>query len=985
LKRIILAAVLVVVIIIGIIIGLSICKPEKKKETAPPKVEIFPSPTWGISPVFFKVKVKVSSDQVELKNVVLFFDDEKILEFKVNEDLSITESDFSINITGGKKFVELTTQYVVQLTEAVGKISYFRAFAENIEGKSGEQKKEVIILENKPCTVQITIVSPFRGDVIDLPPLTVQLGALVLDDRCGSFSPQEGTKCDFKFIWDADNQGDNFQPDGQTNQPLFQFTYTKPGFYTPRVKVIDDGGNECESANLIPIIVARKIENITPISSPTVHLPRVFVSDFGDRVKLFSSRIDFGVQEYSLLNRSFIFDSSFKVGEIAYGVDVGQVQDGKILLYKLPEQIFGFRISDSYVNWSHKVFELNRSYDEATFLHYDDFLTAIILFSGNSFKYIIPYPTWDFSFSTELKYNFFPPYSVFRDGNFLFFAHRIELQNKIVVYKLQINYDNFYKSFIIQGYEKSYEFDLDYAPTRISFFKEGGRIYIVVSTGEQDTLFASRTYIFDITSCDSGTCQVVNKTNITMDQVILNIPHSEICPLSDPYRYNINILDFFIPQNFSLCGDSGICLLSLICLDRVGGKKCEKSGIYPFMFSDGEVRKLGDCITFDPQNKIIYSRGSTSIFHSGRFISAYDFSGGKPVPLDYESLIVEPESLSGFQAGITIYLSFGGIGGIEVLKFDRNGNFQNLDLHLYIKPEGKFADINYSVKKHYLDENIIAAVLERSGCGEEWIFSGILIYDFRDKDSIRRRKPKIYKPYSELDVHSITAFYVKKLDSGKYKIVLGGTKCQDPQFKFFEFELDLSSFELKEISRLVFGSSFISFEILPSGNVVISSPASLYLIRDGKVEREIQGEGGGYLKLYQNILFEVLSEGNYIKIKAFDLNLTKIKDFSWYAGVYPSVSDVDVQSVIDEFFGTGSLDFIFVGLSIPQIYSKISALLVFDATGFVRTSGKGNINIFAVTPAVFDIGAKGMKYFRGAKNMVFLLDFSSRIFRAFLR
>jgi hypothetical protein len=151
------------------------------------------------------------------------------------------------------------------------------------------------------------------------------------------------------------------------------------------------------------------------------------------------------------------------------------------------------------------------------------------------------------------------------------------------------------------------------------------------------------------------------------------------------------------------------------------------------------------------------------------------------------------------------------------------------------------------------------------------------------------------------------------------------------------------------------------------------------------VEKEIQGEGGGYLKLYQNILFEVLSEGNYIKIKAFDLNLTKIKEFSWYAGVYPSVSGVDVQSVIDEFFGTGSLDFIFVGLSIPQIYSKISALLVFDATGFVRTSGKENINIFAVTPALFDIGAKGMKYFRGAKNMVFLLDFSGWLFRAFLK
>ena len=983
-KYIILAVVLVVIILIGVIIGLSICKPEK--ELAPPKVEIFPSPTSGISPVFFTVNVRVSSEEVELKKVALFFNDTKIIDFDVREDLflALPESNFSINITGGKRFVDFATQYVVRITGVVGKIFYFHAVAENIKGKKGEQKKEVVVFENKPCTVQITVVSPPRGDVIGLPPFGVQLGAVVSDDRCGSFSPQDQIKCDFKFIWDADNQGGEFQPDGETNQPTFSFTYQKLGIYTPRVKVIDDGGNECESTNLIPIFVARRIESFNFLSF-IIHRPQVFAADLGDSLKILSSRIDFGVQEYSFRDGNFIFDSSGRFAESVYGVEVGETQNEKFLIYKAPGQIFGFRISDSYVNWNQKVFEINRNYTEAAFLHYTNFLTAIVLLSGNSFRYFTPYPTWFYDFSTELKYNFSFPYSIFRDENFLFFAHTVERQNKVVVYKMKINYDDFSGYYIVQGYEKSYEFDLDYAPTRISFFKEGGRIYMVVSTGEQDTLFALRTYIFDITSCDSENCQVVNETNIPMEKVIQNIPHEEICPLSDPYRYTINILDFLIPQNFSLCGDKGVCLLSLICLDREGGKKCEKSGIYPFMFFGGEVKKFGNCITFDPQNKIIYSWGSTSIFYSGGFISAYDFSGRKLNPLDYESLIVEPESLSGFQTEATIYLSVGGIGGIEVLKFDRAGNFQNIDLHLYIKPEGKFADVNYSVKKHYLDENIVVAVLERSGCGEEWIFSGILIYDFRDKDSIRKRKPKIYKPYSELDIHSITVFYVKKLHSGKYKIVLGGTKCQDPQFKFFEFELDLSSFELKEISRLVFGSSPISFEILPSGDVVISSPASLYLIRDGKVEREIQGEGGGYLRLYQNILFEVLSEGNYIKIKTFDMNLTKIKEFSWYAGVYPSISDVDVQSVIDEFFGTGSLDFIFVGLSIPQIYSKISALMVFDATDFVRTSGKENINIFAVTPALFDIGAKAMKYFRGSKNMVFLLDFSGWLFRAFLK
>ncbi|MFZ8803234.1 MAG: hypothetical protein ACO2PO_09680, partial [Candidatus Calescibacterium sp.] len=78
-KYIILAAVLVVAILIGVIIGLSICKPEK--EPAPPKVEIFPNPTSGISPVFFTVNVRVSSEEVELKKFALFFDDTKIIDF----------------------------------------------------------------------------------------------------------------------------------------------------------------------------------------------------------------------------------------------------------------------------------------------------------------------------------------------------------------------------------------------------------------------------------------------------------------------------------------------------------------------------------------------------------------------------------------------------------------------------------------------------------------------------------------------------------------------------------------------------------------------------------------------------------------------------------------------------------------------------------------------------------------------------------------
>jgi hypothetical protein len=982
-KYIILAAVLVVAILIGVIIGLSICKPEK--EPAPPKVEIFPNPTSGISPVFFTVNVRVSSEEVELKKFALFFDDTKIIDFDVKEDSSLSESNFSINITGGKRFVDLSTQYVVRITGVVGKIFYFQASAENIRGKKGEEKKEVVVFENKPCTVQMAIVSPPRGDVIGLPPFGVQLGAVVSDDRCGSFSPQDEIKCDFKFIWDADNQGGEFQPDGETNQPTFSFTYQKLGIYTPRVKVVDDGGNECESTNLIPIYVARRIESFGFLPF-VVQRPQVFAADLGDSLKLFSSRVDFGVQEYSFRDGRFIFDSSGRFAESVYGVDVGETQNERFLIYKAAGQIFGFEISGSYVNWNRKIFEISRDYADASFLHYPNFLTAIALFSGNSFRYFIPYPTFEFDFSTNLDYNFSSPYSIFREGNFLFFAHRVERQNKVVVYKMRISYDDFYKSYIVQGYEKKYEFDLDYTPTQISFFKEGGRIYIIISTGEQENLFASRTYIFDISSCEEGSCQLVNRTNITMEQVVQNIPHSEICPLSDPYNYNINILDFFIPQSFSLCGDKGVCILSLICLDRLdGGKRCEKSGIYPFMFFGGQVLKWKNCITFEPQSKIIYSWSSTSILYSGGFISAYDFSGNRLNPLDYESLGVQPESLSGFQTETTIYLSVGGIGGIEVLRFDRAGNFQDLDLHLYIKPDGKFADVNYSVKKHYLDENIIAAVLERSGCGEEWIFSGILIYDFRDKDSVRKRKPKIYKPYSELGIHSINSFYVKKLDSGRYKVVVGGTVCQSTQFTVVELDLDLSSFTLKEVSRLVFDSSPVSFEIFPSGDVVMSSPNFLYLIRGGKVEKELQGEGGGLLKLYQNILFEVSSEGNYIKIRTFGIDLAKIKEFSWYAGVYPSVSEFDVQSVIDEFFGAGSLDFIFVGLSIPQIYSKISALLVFDATSFVRTSGKEDINIFAVTPAVFDIGAKGMKYFRGAKNMVFLLDFSGWVFRAFLK
>ncbi len=982
-KYIILALSLVVLIIIGVIIGLSICKPEK--EPAPPKVEIFPSPTSGISPVFFTVNVRISSEDVELKKFALSFDDTKIIDFDVKEDLSLSESNFSINITGGRRFVDLTTQYVVRITGVVGKIFYFQSVAENIKGKKGEEKKEVVIFENKPCTVQMAIVSPPRGDAISPPPFVVQLGAIVSDDRCGSFSPQDQIKCDFKFIWDADNQGGEFQPDGETTQPTFSFTYQSLGIYTPRVKVIDDGGNECESTNLIPIYVARRIESFGFLPF-VIQSPQVFAADFGNSLKLFSSRIDFGVQEYSFRDGRFIFESSGRFAESVYGVEVGEVQNEKFLIYKAAGQIFGFQISGSHVNWNKKIFEINRDYTDAFFLHYPNFLTAVVLFSGNSFRYFVPYPIFEFDFSTGLDYNFSIPYSIFREGSFLFFAHKVEGQNKVVVYKMKINYDDFYKFYIVQGYDKKYEFDLDYTPTRISFFKEAERIYIIISTGDQNTLFASRTYIFDISSCEEGVCQLVNRTNIPMEKVIQNIPHSEICPLADPYNYNINILDFFIPQSFSLCGSPGVCILSLLCLDRLdGGKRCEKGGIYPFMFFGGEVRKWKNCVNFDPQSKIIYSWGSTAILYSGGFISANDFSGNKLNPLDYESLGVQPESLSGFQTETTIYLSVGGIGGIEILKFDRAGNFQDLDFHLYIRPDGKFSDVNYSVRKHYLDENIVVAVLERSGCGEEWIFSGILIYDFRDKDSFRRREPKIYKPYSEFGIHSINAFHVKKLDSGRYKVVVSGTRCQSTQFTLIELDLDLSSFTLREISRLVFDSSPVSFEVLPSGDIVMSSTNSLYLIRGGKVERELQGEGGGFLKLYQNILFEVSSEGNFIKIRTFDINLVKIKDFSWYAGVYPSVSDLDVRSVIDEFFGSGSLDFIFVGLSIPQIYSKISALLVFDATNFVRTSGRENINIFAVTPAIFDIGAKGMKYFRGSKNMVFLLDFSGWLFRAFLK
>ena len=984
-KEIIIPLIALLILAVGIAVGLALC-PEKKAPA--PEVSVFPSPTSGISPLEITISVKINS-QIELKSISVSIDEKEIFSKDISGDFSETITNFSINITGGRKFGEINLSYLLVVTGAPAKIFKIKAEATNSKGIKKDALSEVIVYENKPCSVNIYIVSP-QETPISPPPFPVQLGAAVTDDKCGNFTAAQGTTCNFKFIWDADNQGGDFTPDGETNQPSFTFTYNSFGIYTPKVKVIDDGGNECESQNFVPVYVARRIEKINPLFFSNI-FPSIQSFQLNDKIKVFSSQVDFGVSEYTI-NKSqpeLILESTKKIGETNIGVDFGKYDSTPAIFYKTPGKIYVFPISDR-VNWGNKITEINLTYEEMRFLSFENKVTFIATFTGDVFSACPLMPSAGFlgevCLRYSLKYRFSSPYSFFIDGDNLLVAHYVSGYLKVVVYSFSLKFSSSYGIYILEGPNETYEVDVAYPSSHIEFFKENGKIYIAISSADINFSVAYRTYILDFSSCRTGNCSFVQRTNISMESVISNIARTEICPTSEPSEFRANILDFLIPSDFAFCGNLK-CILSLLCLDDITrGRKCAKNAVYPFIFSGGEVLKNlnTNCVETEPQSNIVYAWGTTAVLSSKAFLSLYDFSAKTSSKiLDIDSLFLEPESLSGYEKEGNFYVSLGGAGGVNILKFNFDGNLSDLVSHIYVRPEGKFADNTYSVKEHYLDDNILVAVLEKPGCGEEWIFSGIIIYDMKNSDLLKRRKYKVYIPYSQIDIHSVSNLFVIKDSAFKYRMIVSGTKCQTTEYTTITYEIDISDFSVREIGRIKFGESPLSFEGIPGGEIFISSPKKIFLIDGNQVKKELDEEGGGILRFYKGLLYEVGSRGNYISIKVFDTNLVKKDEFSFYVGVYPSVSSVKIASAFDEFFGTGDIDLIFAGLSIPQIYSKVSALMVFDATEYIKFGRP--IRFLGVVPAQFDIGAVDILFFRGSKNMIFLLDFSKVLFRIFLK
>ena len=347
--------------------------------------------------------------------------------------------------------------------------------------------------------------------------------------------------------------------------------------------------------------------------------------------------------------------------------------------------------------------------------------------------------------------------------------------------------------------------------------------------------------------------------------------------------------------------------------------------------------------------------------------------------------------LSGYKAEDKLIISRGGTGGIDILEFNRDGEFIRNSFHLYVRPQGKWADLSYSVLFHYLDKNILIAVLQKPGCGEPGNFSGVFIYDMDDRKSLSMREYKVYRSLNEIGIHSITGLAVRRREDTPHRwvVVLSGVLCQQVGAYILSFSVEKDSegrISFTEISRIKLDEGNPeSFFFIDDDKVVFSTQRDIYIISasEGKIIRKVEGEGGGKLFVYRGVIYEFISDGGYLTIKTFDTNLNKIRDFPFYIGIYPSVSKVHIARVIDEFFGFGELDFAFVGLSSPELLSNISALLIFDATNFVRN--RGDIEIFAITPGEFYIGARDFLFFRTGRNMVFLLDFSGAIARVFLR
>ncbi len=954
----------------------------------PPIVDIWASPISAISPADFSVSVSITSENpVEL--VLIYLDNMTIYSLQPERDEDRVDYNiFNASISGEQRYITINFQYTITYAAEIAKIFSFKVFAESRGGGSSEKKADVIVYRNNQCSVRIYLVS---GQDIQLPPLTVRLGADVNDDRCGNFNHTMNTTCNFRFLWDADNVGGEFKEDGETNQPIFEWTYTEIGIYTPRVKVIDDGGNICESQNIIPIYAMRKLEKISPPLNEGF-LISGYSAAFKDGItRIFVANATLGVFDYSFYDGRFTLNDIRRFDDTTRGVKV----KGDYLIYKAPTRVYLFNITEK-VRWDSPT-RIDRIYDDVDLVLFPGRATFIIfLLRGEekSFIFSCPFPAFsgDICFSFELQYKFSHPYEIFTSQDSVFLIHFISDTNySIALYSFPITLDPVYGIWVMKEHNREVKFSVDYLPWRISVFYENGVSWTAISTRKGGA--GARTYIFNISECINGNCTPIRNTNIRMKDVVMDIEETEICAITEgSENYKINIFDLFIPDNLSLCGNY-TCILASLCLDT-DSVKCKRGGIYPFIFSGINggylARNLAtNCIPLDFYSQIVFARDRNIILENNKYMLSYSMESGKLSFQDAEFMLVDlDESRAPNLGGYldleknAIYLSVAGVGGVEVFRFDLDGKFE-LEKHIYVRPEGKFADNSYEVIKHFYDGDILISILQKDGCGEEWNFSGIFLYE---EEGMKTRKPSHYISYHELGIHSVSNSFVKKIGTNKYLIIISGSRCQESRYDIITLLFDLGTKKVERLGRFEVDQSPVSFEVLRWVNegdflFAFSVPNALYTIAKDGIKR-IREDIGGFLKVHKGMLYNTAIVGNRLTIKSFDLNFNLIKEFSFYLGIVPSLSDVVISEVNDEFFGTGgTLDFILLGLSYPTPYSPISSFIALDITDFVRNGG--DMKLFGITPNI-GMGTKDIIFFRSGRNIIFFVDTVGRLHLASL-
>lgn len=986
-----LLAVILSIVIFSLSVILAICG-SKSGNTAQVDVRIFPNQISGISPADFSIQVSIYSPS-PIKSVKINLEDDEIFSREIKkeeriQDTELNENEYLIKITSGGKYVSISFTKQITFAGDIAKIFSFVAYAETEEKGKGMAKLDVIVYSNQPCSVRIYIASP-QGNPIELPPFPVQLGADVNDDRCGNFNHLSGTNCKFKFIWDADNKGQEFVPDGETDQPSFNFTYQQLGIYTPKVVVIDDGGNTCESSNIEPVYVLRKFENFSFIPKE-IFIPSIKIKYLDNITKIIVSKPD-KIIEYDIGP-----DGRFNFKNIITTTSREIIIGDNFLALGSGSKVEIFPVSGSSINWRTST-EISRLFEKMDSISFQNKATFFIFFLRNQ-TFFCPYKPPDFQGDTgclnvELGYDFSGIYGIYADQSedkIYLAIYQKDTKFNVSIYSFNLKYDSAEKIWLVdtQNYKHT-EIKIDYLPSKFTFFKDT-KNYVLINTTDPSGGVGYRSYIFDILTCLSGNCSPISGTNINMPKVVEDIPDTEICALTDQQKsYKLNIINTVVGNNISLCGSGGICLVSSLCLDEVGGVKCRKLAYYPFLFQDDTVKKnlRTNCIISEIDAKEILSADQDNILiSSGRFLFNGKISKNKIEVIDSESMNVEPTNISGFQSDNEIVISAAGKEGIDFMKFSNDGSFQGYDFHLFVKPEiqdiGQFSyDLvihrDYSVIKHMYDGEKTIAILQRPGCGEDFNFSGIFVYD-----KPKSRKYRIYRRYNDIGIHSIAVSDIKKF-SGKYLINMSGLRCQDPTSYLISLEMD-DSFNLKERFRLNMQEPIIDILTYSDDLMYVSSSTRIFKIENGVIRKSIDGEGGGLIYAYRGYIFEFLSKGPYINIKIFDGELNKIKDQSIYFGLYPSISKVIMTKAIDEVFGTNQdIDIAILSLSSPVPQSRISIMIVFYLTDFLN-SGK-DIDILGIAPN-FGVGTSDMKYFRGSKNLLFLVDSLSKgIFLGSLR